>query len=78
MFAIVFSLPLISLALAVGVFLPWLGLHLELMHRAEQRHQAALEAQSILIQDHEATINAYRELVSSDDVFSMSETSLPS
>lgn len=71
MLAIVFSLPIILLALAIGVFLPWLGLRLELMHRAQQRAQAILDAQCALIADQQATISAYRELVSTDAAFAV-------
>jgi hypothetical protein len=71
MLAMIFSLPIISLTIAVGVFLPWLGLRLELTHRAERRAAAMLEAQAQLIEEHEATINAYRELVSTDASFSL-------
>jgi len=71
MFAMIFSLPLISLVIAVGVFLPWLGLRMELSLRAERRHTLMLEAQARVIEDQQATINAYRELVSTDASFSL-------
>jgi len=71
MIAMIFSLPLIFLVIAVGVFLPWLGLRLELMHRAEQRSTLLLEAQTRIIEDQQATINAYREFVSTEASFSL-------
>jgi hypothetical protein len=71
MIAIIFSLPLISLIITVGVVFPWLGLRLELMHRSEQRNHLMLEAQARVIDDQQATINAYRELVSTDSSFSL-------
>ena len=40
MLAIAFSLPIIALTLVVGIFVPWLGLHLELRHRAQRRLDA--------------------------------------
>jgi hypothetical protein len=71
MFAVIFALPLLSLVLAVGVFVPWLGLRFELMHRAERRLAATLEAQTKVIRDQEATIEAYRQLVASDTSFTL-------
>lgn len=73
MIAMIFSLPLISLIIAVGVFLPWLGLRLELMHRGEQRDALLLVAQARVIEDQRATIEAYRELVSTDASFSLTD-----
>ncbi len=69
MLAIAFSLPIIALALAVGVFVPWLGLHLELIHRVERRNAAELAARARIIEDQQATINAYRQLVVADESF---------
>ena len=68
MLAIAFSLPIIALALAVGVFVPWLGLHLELMHRVERRNAAELAERARVIADQQATIDAYRQLVTADDI----------
>ncbi|MGA2431876.1 MAG: hypothetical protein ABSG09_00270 [Acidimicrobiales bacterium] len=63
MLATLTTLTLIPLVLCVGVFVPLLGLHLELAHRRAQRQQHELEAQAALIDEHEATINAYRHAV---------------
>ena len=71
MYAVIFALPLISLMLAVVVVVPWLGLQFELRHHAESRLGAALEAQRRVISDQEATIQAYRLLVASDDRFAL-------
>ncbi len=71
MFAVIFALPLLSLALALSVFATGIGLRFELMHRLESRLAAALEAQRLVIADQEATIEAYRVLVASDDNFAL-------
>ena len=63
MLATLSTLTLIPLVLCVGVGVPFLGLPLELVHRREQRHLRELQAQSALIDEHEATINAYRHAV---------------
>ncbi|MGD1013293.1 MAG: hypothetical protein ABR963_02765 [Acidimicrobiales bacterium] len=60
MLATLSTLTLIPLVLCVGVCVPFLGLHLELAHRRAERQQRALEVQAALIEEHEATINAYR------------------
>ncbi len=71
MFAEIFALPLLSLALAFAVFVPWLGLRFEVAHRAERRLDATLEAQAKVIRDQEATIEAYRQLVATDTSFTL-------
>ena len=71
MFAVIFALPLLSLALAVAVLATWLGRRFKLMRRLESRLAAALEAQRQVIADQEATIEAYRLLVASDDSFAL-------
>ena len=71
MFAVIFALPLLSLALALSVLATGMGLRFELMHRLESRLAAALEAQRLVIADQEATIEAYRVLVASDDNFAL-------
>ncbi len=63
MFATISSLTLIPLVLCVGVFVPLLGLHLELVHRRDARHQAKLDERARVIEDHEATIQAYRQVM---------------
>jgi len=75
MLAVIFALPLIALTLAIGVFVPWLGLRFELMHRAELRLAAALEAKTRIIEEQEATIEAYRQLVQTDTSFSLAPSS---
>ena len=63
MLATLSTLTLIPLVLCVGVFVPVLGLHLELAHRRDQRQQRELETQAALIDEQVATINAYRQVV---------------
>ncbi|MFZ1062822.1 MAG: hypothetical protein WAN30_05050 [Acidimicrobiales bacterium] len=60
MLATVSTLALVPLVVSVGIWVPLLGLHLELAHRREQRHQREVRAQSDLIDDYAATIDAYR------------------
>jgi hypothetical protein len=72
MLAMIFTLPLIALTLAIGVFVPWLGLRFELMHRAERRLAAA---KTRIIEQQETTIEAYRQLVQSDTSFSLAPSS---
>ena len=57
MFAAIFSFSLIPVAIAIGVGLPWAWLHWEL------KYQDKL-LQASIIEDQEATIDAYREVVS--------------
>ena len=64
MFTAIFSVSLITLAIAFGVAVPWLGLHLELMHQRKRDHEATLKAHLTTIEDHEATIGAYRQVLS--------------
>jgi hypothetical protein len=63
MFAALSTLALIPLVLCVGVAVPVLGLHLELAHRREERSRHLLEEREAVIEEHESTIDAYRELV---------------
>jgi len=65
------TLPLITLALAAGAFIPWIMLHVELLRRAERRHADELVRRQALIDEHEATINAYREFVSTEVNFTL-------
>ena len=71
MFAEIFALPLLSLALALAVVVPWLGRRFELVRRAQRRLAATLEAQTQVIADQEATIEAYRQLVANDTSFTL-------
>jgi predicted outer membrane lipoprotein len=63
MFTAIFSVSLITLAIAFGVAIPWLGLHLELMNQRKRAHEATLKAHLATIKDHEATIGAYRQAI---------------
>jgi predicted outer membrane lipoprotein len=63
MFTAIFSVSLITLAIAFGVAIPWLGLHFELMHQRKRDHEATTRAHLATIEDHEATIGAYRQVL---------------
>jgi hypothetical protein len=63
MFAAIFSFSLIPVAIAIGVGLPWAWLHWELKYQDKLLH-VSLAAQASIIEDQEATIDAYREVVS--------------
>jgi len=69
------TLPLITLTLAAGAFVPWILLHTELGRRAERRHADELAIRQALIDEQEATINAYREFVSTDVNLSLTSRS---
>lgn len=73
MFAAIFSFTLIPVAVAIAIGLPWLWLHWELKYQAKL-HGEALSAQASIIEDQEATIHAYREVISftMDDLHSTS------
>jgi hypothetical protein len=71
MFAETFALPLLTLTLAFSVVVPWLGLPYELAHQTERRLAATLEAQTKVIADQAATIDAYRQLVATDTSFTL-------
>lgn len=71
--AMAISLPLIALIAAIGIFVPALGLRLELAHRAQRRNTLLLVRQARVIEDQQATIDAYRVLVSTDSSFSLSD-----
>ncbi len=67
MIAIVLSLPLITLTLVVGIFLPGLALRLELRHRRERRLSTELTERQRIIDEQASTIDGYRQLVSEDE-----------
>lgn len=62
MFAAVFSFSLVPIAIVIGFGLPWLWLRWELKYQA-RLHEAELSTQASVIEDQEATIHAYREVV---------------
>ena len=65
------TLPLLTLALAAGAFVPWIMLHVELERRVQRRHADELATRQAVIDEQEATINAYREFVATDVNFSL-------
>ena len=72
MTAVTYAMPLISLLLALGALLPWVIVHVELRARAGRRLATELARRDATIEDLEATIEAYRVLVSTDSAFSLS------
>jgi hypothetical protein len=65
------TLPLITLGLATGAFVPWIMMHLELERRDKRRHADELALRNALIDEQASTINAYREFVSTDVNFTL-------
>jgi len=76
MLATLSTLTLVPLVLCVGICVPFLGFHLELAYRHEQHQRHALEAQTALIDEHEATISAYRHAVALE-MSDLARVSLP-
>lgn len=71
MIAVLYTLPLIFLSIAVGVIVPWLGIRLELLYRSQRQITNDLVTQKKLAREHEATIDAYRQLVAGDANFAL-------
>ncbi len=59
---IVLTTVIVSLSVALGIGLPMVALHLELLDRRERRYQRELVTQRELLAEREATIAAYRQL----------------
>lgn len=79
--AVIYTLPLIILSVAIGVVVPWLGIRFELSYRAERKLARQLAEQSRLTAEREITIDAYRQLVADDPNFALTpnaSTLLPS
>ena len=75
MIAVLYTLPLIFLTIAVGVIVPWLGIRLGLLYRSQRQITNDLVTQKKLTREHEATIDAYRQLVAGDANFALAPSS---
>ena len=71
MIAVLYTLPLIFLSIAVGVIVPWLAIRLKLLYRSQRQITNDLVTQKKLAREHEATIDAYRRLVARDANFAL-------
>lgn len=75
MIATMVTLSLFSLFICVTSSLALLANHIETLHRDVRNHRVLLEEQQRVIDDQADTIEAYRELVSTDASFSLTSPS---
>lgn len=71
MLTAIFLILLLTLVVAQGVGLPWLGLHLELTHQRQRRHVSELARRIPMIGEGDTTTHPYRQLSSRDAEFSL-------
>ena len=77
MIALMVTLPLISILVGVGSALALWANHLETFRRDTKNNRERLDEQQRVIEEQAATIEAYRELVSTDASFSLTSPSEP-